>query len=352
MSDPFVVQPMYTYLGNKRKLIDGIELVVLEVKRRLGHDKIAILDGFAGSTVVARMFAKHASDLHINDIEFYSFIAANCFLRKPTPEQQERVEAHLKRMNELEPTVQGVITHGYAPQVTSNIQPTDRCFFTHENAMRLDTWRKYIEDHVESDVRDWCMCPVLVEMSTHANTLGHFKAFMPNFEACGKRVQDPFFIRTPVWCPYECHVETHNESTNTLVEKFEPDSFDLVYFDPPYNEHDYSAFYFLLNVLAENKAPENVNARTGLPKERFKSAYNKLASAIEAMTQLVTDTMRVTKYMLVSYNDEGVIPIDKWLEILEPYTVERIDTEYQRYAANGSKTGKKSVTEILWLVSK
>ena len=40
------------------------------------------------------------------------------------------------------------------------------------------------------------------------------------------------------------------------------------------------------NVLAENKKPENVNARTGLPKIRFKSAYNKKASAIEAMTQV------------------------------------------------------------------
>jgi adenine-specific DNA methylase len=95
-----------------------------------------------------------------------------------------------------------------------------------------------------------------------------------------------------------------------------------------------------------------VNARTGLPKTRFKSAYNKKASALEAMTQLVHDTMKITEYMLVSYNDEGVIPLDEWLEILEPYDVERIDTEYQRYAANGSKTGKKQVVEILWLVKK
>ena len=145
---------------------------------------------------------------------------------------------------------------------------------------------------------------------------------------------------------------THNESTNTLVEKFAENTFDLVYFDPPYNEHEYTAFYFLLNVLVENKVPENVNARTGLPKIRFKSAYNKLATAVEAMTQLVHDTMKITEYMLVSYNDEGIIPIDTWLSILEPYDVERIDTEYQRYAANGSKTGKKEVVEILWLVKR
>lgn len=350
MSDPFVFQPMYTYLGNKRKLIDGIERVVVDIKHRLGKDTLAVLDGFTGSTVVARMLAKHAHELHTNDIELYSYIAANCFLRKPTPEQQERVERHLARMNEIEPSVEGVIASEYAPKVTSDIQPTDRCFFTHENGMRLDTWRRYIEDHVEEEIRHWCMCPVLVEMSTHANTLGHFKAFMPSFEACGKRVQDPFPIRTPVWCPYEPFVITHHESTNTLVKKFDEGAFDLVYFDPPYNEHEYSAFYFLLNVLAENKKPENVNARTGLPKTRFKSAYNKKASAIEAMTQLVRDTMRITKYMLVSYNDEGIIPKEDWDRILEPYDVERIDTEYQRYAANGSKTGKKAVTEILWLV--
>lgn len=342
---------MYTYLGNKRKLIDGIERVVVDVKQRLGKDKLNIMDGFTGSTVVARMFAKHAKELHTNDIELYSFIAANCFLRKPTPEQLERIEKHLATMNELQPTVEGVIASDYAPKVTSNIQSTDRCFFTHENGMRLDTWRRYIEEHVEADIFNWCMCPVLVEMSTHANTLGHFKAFMPTFEACGRRVQDPFPIRIPVWCPHDCTVVTHNESTNTLVERFADDTFDLVYFDPPYNEHEYSAFYFLLNVLAENKTPENVNARTGLPKIRFKSAYNKTKSAIEAMTQLVHDTMKITKYMLVSYNDEGIVPIDEWKKILEPYKVERIDTEYQRYAANGSKTGKKDVTEILWLVA-
>lgn len=351
MSDPYVFQPMYTYLGNKRKLIDGIERVVIDIKQRLGKDKLVALDGFTGSTVVARMLTKHASELHTNDIELYSYIAANCFLRKPTPEQKERVERHLARMNELDPNVEGVIASDYAPKVTSDIQPTDRCFFTRENAMRLDTWRRYIDDHIEEDIRHWCLGPVLVEMSTHANTLGHFKAFMPTFEACGRRVQDPFPIRTPTWCPYDCNVVTHHESTNTLAEKFGQKAFDLVYFDPPYNQHEYSAFYFLLNVLAENKKPENVNSRTGLPKIRFKSEYNKKASAIEAMTQLVRDTMRVTRYMLVSYNDEGIIPSDEWAKILEPYTVERIETEYQRYAANGSKTGKKTVTEILWLVS-
>lgn len=351
MSDPYVFQPMYTYLGNKRKLIEGIEQVVIDIKQRLGKDKLVALDGFTGSTVVARMLVKHASELHTNDIELYSYIAANCFLRKPTAEQRERIEKHLKLMNEDETIVEGVITSDYAPKVTSDIQSTDRCFFTRENAIRLDAWRRYIDEHVEEDIRHWCLGPVLVEMSTHANTLGHFKSFMPNFEACGRRVQDLFPIRTPVWCPYDCNVVIHHESTNALVQKFDEKTFDLVYFDPPYNEHEYSAFYFLLNVLAENKKPENVNVRTGLPKVRSKSAYNKKASAIEAMTELVRDTMRVTTYMLVSYNDEGIISKEEWDKILEPYTVERIETEYQRYAANGSKTGKKAVTEILWLVS-
>ena len=350
--DPYVFQPMYTYLGNKRKLIDGIEKVVMDIKQRVGKEKLVVFDGFTGSTVVSRMLVKHASEIHTNDTEPYARIAAKCFIHKPTTEQQERIERHIERMNALEPVVEGVVTRNYAPKDTRNIQEDDRCYFTHENAMRIDTWRDYISRHVEPDIFYWCLCPVLVEMSTHANTLGHFKAFMKDFEACGKRVQVPFSLRVPVWCPYDCHAVTHHESTNDLVKRFDM-QFDLVYFDPPYNEHEYSAFYFVLNVVAHNKEPEGpVNARTGLPKTRFKSAYNKKASALEAMTQLVHDTMKITEYMLVSYNDEGVIPLDEWLKILEPYHVERIDTEYQRYAANGTKTGKKQVVEILWLVKK
>ena len=114
------------------------------------------------------------------------------------------------------------------------------------------------------------------------------------------------------------------------------------------------AYYFLLNLVGKNEKPENVNAVTGLPKERIKSDYNSKSKATDAMKQLLTDSLKVAKYVLVSYNDEGIIPEPEWRKMLEPFQYERIEQQYQRYVARGTKTreGRNEVTEILYLISK
>ena len=354
----FVFQPMYTYLGNKRKLLEFIEKVVIDVKGRLGQDKLKILDGFTGSTVVARMLSRHASELHTNDMELYSYVAANCFLKQPTQAQKDRIAFHLAAMNSISEFKPGFVTEMYAPKDTQNIQPGERCFFTHENALRIDTWSDYLDTHVERELRYWLLCPLLVQMSTHTNTMGHFKAFIKNkeglgdFEDSGARVTNPLVLHTPIWNPNSCQVVCHQKSTNVLIKELPP--LDLIYYDPPYNQHEYSAYYFLLNLVGKNEKPENVNAVTGLPKERIKSDYNSKTRATDAMKQLLSDSLNVAKYVLVSYNDEGIIPEPEWRKMLEPFQYERIEQQYQRYVARGTKTreGRNEVTEILYLISK
>ena len=356
MSD-FVLQPMFTYLGNKRKLIDEIEKVVVEVKGLTGKDRLRVLDGFTGSTVVARMLAAHASELHTNDLELYSCIAAKCFLEQPTESQKERVKVHLDTMNAMTAFTPGVITEMYAPADTSNIKAGERCFFTHENALRIDTWRKYIEEKVEPDIRHWCLCPILIQMSLKANTYGHFKAFskrdnIGTFALCGDRVVAPMNLVIPIFNPNSCEVKCHQESTNTLLDKMPNGSLDLIYLDPPYNEHEYSAFYFLHNVVLKNEKPVNVNAVTGLPKDRVKSDYNHKVRAVDAMKHLLKRCTEVSTWTLISYNDEGIIPQNEWDAMLTPYNARRIEIPYTRYSANTKKEkeGRKEVLEILYLI--
>ena len=50
----FVHQTMLTCIGNKRKLVEYIYNVVDEVRQELGQEKLSRVDGFAGSSVVAR----------------------------------------------------------------------------------------------------------------------------------------------------------------------------------------------------------------------------------------------------------------------------------------------------------
>lgn len=344
---------MFTYLGNKRKLIDGIERVVVQVKEKLGKEKIKILDAFTGTTVVSRMLSQHAHEIHTNDLELYSFIAARCFIRRPTLEQQQDIEHHIRHMNSMTEWTPGIITELYAPKDSNNVQIGERAFYTHENALRLDTWRKYIDECVSTELVDWVLCPVLIQMSIHANTMGHLKAFIKknNIGAFdGKRVTDPLVLKVPVWNPWDCTVHCHNVSTNVLIDSIS--DFDLIYIDPPYNQHEYGAYYFLMNVFAKNQCPENVNAVTGLPKMRVKSDYNTERGAKEAMRHLVQRGLNISKYLLISYNDEGLIKPHDWNDILSGYTVECIETEYSRYVATGTKKDcHKTVKELLYLVS-
>jgi adenine-specific DNA-methyltransferase len=359
MADEYVFQPMFTYLGNKRKLLDHIEKIVIEVKQKLGKDKLQILDGFTGSTVVARMLTKHASEIHANDLEYYSYMASRCFLEVPTEDQQTRIKNHMAIMNFNSKLMPGIITELYAPADTENVREGERCYFTHENALRIDTWRRYISDHVEPDIQHWCLVPILIQMSLKANTYGHFKAFskkdgVGTFDLCGDRVKDPMVLELPIYNQNCKNVYCHNESINTLLDCFPENSLDLIYLDPPYNEHEYGAFYFLHNIVLKNERPVNVNAVTGLPKERTKSDYNKKVEAARAMRLLVARCVKVSKFTLISYNDEGIIGPAGWQEILRPYDVRYTEVPYSRYSSNTKhdEPGRKHVMETMILVTR
>lgn len=357
----YINQPMYTYLGNKRKLLDFIEEQVKLVKTRLGKDKLVMMDGFSGSGVVARMLSGHASELHTNDLELYADIACNCYVKQPTEAQKARITEHIARMNELAekgPYVTGLMTEHYAPKNTERPERGEVCFFTHENALIIDTLRAYIEKEVERELTDWLLGPLLVSAGVRSNTMGHLSVFFKNGDvgtfdkgkAHLKRVCEPIRVACPIWSPEPCNVTCHNQSANDLVKKL-TGPLDLVYYDPPYNQHKYSHKYFLLNVIATNKKANKWTEITHMPsaEERNESAYNKEATAVKAMTDLIADSLKISKYVLISYNDEGIISTDKWQKMLAPYKCEKVTKLYRRYLDRNGISGE--VSEFLYLVS-
>ena len=358
----FVSQTMLTCIGNKRKLIPSIRGIMEEVKGLLSKEKLNIVDGFAGSSVVSRELTFIADNLYSNDLELYSYLMAKCYLVQPTQEQIIRVQIHIDRMNELAqkgPFVEGIICKLYSPKETTDIKEGERCFYSRENALIIDTLRAYV-DTVEEDIKIYCLVPLLNKASIHANTAGVFKGFYKNgnigcFGGKGKnalsRILRPIRLDIPIWNPMPYHPHVSNKDINVLVEELPP--VDIIYLDPPYNQHPYGSNYFMLNVIATNEEPISISKVSGIPTNWNKSKYNKHTSAVEAMKHLLEKGLTKATYVLLSYNNEGIITEKDWEILFKPYEVKKYEIKYDTYKGSRNlKDRSDKVIEIMYLLKR
>lgn len=360
--DAFTQQPLLTCIGNKRKLIPQIIEVIRTVAKRLGKDRLRLVDACTGSGVVARHILPLAEVLYVNDLEEYAYVMARSVFEQPSPEQREALRHHFQAMKELIATgtyTEGVITYHYAPACTSSIQINERCFYTHENALIIDTLRSYITQQVSPELQHWCFAPLLVKASIHTNTSGVFKGFHKSEgigcfggkkgDALG-RIMKPIAIELPIWSeevvPVHCSQLDVVDLLSTL-----PDNLDLIYLDPPYVSAPYGSNYFMLNLILQGNMPSKVSKVSGIPSDWKRSAFNYHASAITAMTELLARTAKKAKYLLISYNNEGLITPDEWRELFASYEVEVHTIEYEAYKGSRNYINRNTkVLELLYLV--
>lgn len=365
MDNNFVNQTMLTCIGNKRKLISNILDIVNDVKELVSKDKLNIVDGFAGSTVVSRALSYAAKDLYSNDLELYSYLMAKCYLETPSKKNQKEIRGHINTMNELAetgPYIEGIICKLYAPQDTNDIKENERCFYTRENALVIDTLRDYIDKKVKKCQQLYCLVPLLNKASINTNTGGVFKGFYKDNDI-GKfggrkevnleRIMKPIRLDEPVWNESEnFKAHCYQKDINELIGEL-PSNIDLIYLDPPYNQHPYGSNYFMLNVIAENKEPEEVSRVSGIPKKWNKSNYNYYKSAIESMRNLLEESVNKSKYILLSYNNEGIIKEDDWEELFKEYDVKKYEIKYNAYRASRNLSSRNDkVIERMYLINK
>ena len=366
MSDEaFITQKMISYIGNKRKLIPEIESVVQEVCKLLKKDKLNLFDAFAGSSVVSRMFTKYANNLYSNDMEPYSYIMNQCFIDTPSHDKKETIQFHIDKMNDLAehgPFKEGIICKYYAPKETENIQEGERCFYTRENALIIDTLREYIGNFVGPDLFPYCITPLLIQASIHVNTSGQFKGFYKNKETgIGqwggtaendlKRIKGKIKVEMPKWTKRSFQPKLFQEDINSLIYKV-PSIFDLIYLDPPYNIHGYSNNYYMFNIIIENKEPKQISDISGIPVDWTRSTYNYKKTAYESMQELLVQSLKKSKYVLLSYNNEGIIKEEEWVSLFNDYEVKKYEIQYDTYKGSRNlKERDNKVTEILYLIN-
>ncbi len=375
----FLSEQIITYIGNKRLLLGQIEKEVQKIADELGKSKLVSLDLFSGSGIVARMLKGHSSQLIVNDLENYSKIINSCYLsnKKAYPERECEEIRQSIIADCAKNKIPGIITQNYAPKNDDNIQLGERVFYTHENALLIDTYRNLIDKYLpetqvaqngqnccaQNDLRKFFLAPLITEASIHVNTSGVFKGFYKDkntgigcFGASGKnaltRILGKIELKAPVFSNFESELTVYQKDAVELAKSKELPELDVAYLDPPYNQHPYGSNYFMLNLILKNKLDVEISEVSGITQDWNRSQFNKAATALTSLEQIVANLK--AKYIIISYNSEGFIGFEEMKNMLSRHgSTQIIEIEYNTF--RGSRNLRERnihVSEYLFVVKR
>lgn len=383
MEDEYLTKQILTYMGNKRKFLNKIDEIITLIKNETGEKNINIAEGFSGSGIVSRLFknrvmsdndsSQELKSLFVNDMAGYSKTLNECYLTSTndlTTNDYEILVLHKKKIRSIlskSKIPKKFISKYWSPNDDNNIKEGERAYFTHKNACNIDKMMDYIKNKIEKKYQCFFLAPLLVNCSIHNNTNGQFSAYYKNEEKTkgmygGKnkvdlnRITGEILPELPILTEHKADVKISQMDTNEWVKTLP--EVDLMYYDPPYNKHPYNIYYFLLDII--NNWDTNIeipDTYRGQPKNWVKSPYCSFVKAKESFEDLIKNTK--AKYILISYNNKGIIPLKELDEILEKYgELRKIPVEHSVYnkliGIASKKRQKKNtkVEEFLWLLKK
>lgn len=276
---PFFEIQNRRYLGSKEKLLPFIHKVVSVHTRNI--DSVA--DIFAGTGVVADMFAEDGKKVIVNDILHSNNRIYHVFFGRE-PVNWRRIESALKVMNRIRDYGDGYLERAYGGR-----------YFSTDNANAIGSARQWVEDHRDQfNEREYdvLIASILYACDKVANTVGHYDSYRRKMDSFSKVV----FRKPLIHRHYDCRI--FEEDANALVRRIRT---DLVYIDTPYNSRQYVDTYHVLENISDWHKPRLVGvARKSIDRGDRKSLYN-LTSAPQAFSDLIGHIS--ARYILVSYNN-------------------------------------------------
>ncbi|MFZ3193509.1 MAG: DNA adenine methylase [Moraxellaceae bacterium] len=336
-TEDYVFHQLVPYLGNKRRLLPLILSALAQTRpaKSAGRASAPVfVDLFAGSGVVSRLARQLGYQVIANDWEPYSFALTDAVIgcqKAPEFAALGGYQAALDALNQLAP-VEGWLTQTFCPRDDAQYDvQQDRLFFKRHNGMRLDAMREQIalwqyDGLIGSTEMSALLSPLLYSASFVSNTSGLFKSFHQGWG--GKtataldRIDSLLWLTPSVFHASPIPAEMHCVDAAVLAEKLAaqlPEPVDVVYLDPPYNQHAYASNYHILNALTLwNKpytpAPMHAGYKSGIDRawrtER-PSAYNSSKKASVAYQQLIA-TLNA-RFILTSYSTDGNIDLPSLL---------------------------------------
>lgn len=336
------------YIGGKSLQLDNINNII---KSEIGSVS-SVIDLFAGSGVVSQNFKTLGYRTVSNDFLFFSYVLQRCSiaLNKKPRFKELGIDEPIKYLNALKfdetglPINECFIYNSYSPT-----GGCERMYFQPDNALKIDTIRltiqKWYEKSLINDDEYYYLLAALINAVPYvANITGVYAAYLKYWD---DRTFNPLILEEPTIINNRKKNTCFNVDYKELLGK----KCDLLYADPPYNSREYLPNYHILETVARYDYPE-ISGVTGMRKyDDQKSAFCKKNTVRDAFITLVRDCK--CKYILISYNNEGLLSTSELSDICAQYAVgdsfKLFEFDYRRYK-NKIPNNKAGLKEQLYFL--
>ncbi len=332
------------YIGNKESMVEEIDSFI--ESRVESEESLTLFDAFCGTGAVSDRL-KNKFNLVINDNLKWATVYTAGRLYASSCHFERLGFDPFAFLNQSDEKVQGFIYKNYAPTESS------RMYFTPENAVRIDYFRKQIEEwhknKLLSEAEYMLLLASLVEsVSRVSNTAGVYGAFLKKWD--GRALKPIEFIKPAYNACDSLNIKIYNDKTENIISDVKC---DILYLDPPYTQNQYGTQYHLLETLILNDHPSVSKVTGSRPVMPMRSDWSKEYKAHILLDRIIANT--TARYIVMSYNNDGLMS-KEYIEAVmkrygkpETYCCKKIS--YKKYQ-NWKSQNHKEHFEYLFFVEK
>ena len=326
------------YIGSKLSLINFLEETITNVTGLMPGDSFVFADLFAGTGIVGSKFKQNGCTVLANDIQYYSYILNKHNIENSSPIDISKLE-YFNSLNGVE----GFVYNNYCLGSGSR-----RYYFSDYNgkkcdAIRIELERLYNSGDLSDEEYYYFLASLINSIDKYANTASVYGAFLKHLK---KSAAKEFTLELLPIIDGASQGKAYNEDINKLIRNI---SGDVLYLDPPYNARQYCVNYHVLETISKYDHPE-LKGITGLRNYN----HQKSAFCSKHTVEFVFDDLIANadfKYIFLSYNNEGLMPLETIKSIMERYgKYEAYTKAYRRFKADKEENrNHKAVSTVEYL---